>query len=217
MRKIIGPALFTLFVPALAFGCSDSHGRNDDGGAALDAGRVDDGGRGDTGVLGCTLPTPARHRAGADACPTERGTPTIEGTPEDWWDCRSHDECTEGINGRCTWIGRGGYYCTYDQCFADAECDSGPCICRGTTGGTAAAGANRCFPGGCRTDADCGVGGFCSPTYGSCGDYGGTAGYYCHTCDDDCTDDADCTAPGAYCAYDLVEARWHCQATHCDG
>jgi hypothetical protein len=69
--------------------------------------------------------------------------------------------------------------------------------------------------GNCRVDADCGAGGYCSPsslTF-TCGD--GLAGYYCHTKADLCIDDSDCTVmptiaaiPG--CVYSTTDSRWEC-------
>jgi hypothetical protein len=91
--------------------------------------------------------------------------------------------------------------------------------------------ANSCVHGGeCRIDADCGPGGYCSPSQvgvlcvcpspalcdpgpcgsGSCacGDACGHA-YYCHTSRDACIDDSDC-GPEATCNYDKLEKRWTC-------
>lgn len=130
--------------------------------------------------------------------------------------CTTHEECTEGMNGRCTDYGRGYADCTYDQCFEDSECASGPCICGGDFAG------NSCRGGDCQIDADCGDGGYCSPTFGDCGDYSGVIAYYCHTPEDECTDDTDCEGHrdgfgGAYCMYSPEVARWICSDSHCAG
>jgi hypothetical protein len=126
--------------------------------------------------------------------------------------------------------------CSYDACQSDSDCpDNQPCDCRGAA--TSAA-ANSCLTGGnCRVDSDCGPGGFCSPsqvdnfcfcpspalcaadaglscfadgvaTSCACGDSCGHS-YYCHTHDDTCVDDADCTGDGT-CNYDTVNLRWSC-------
>jgi hypothetical protein len=86
----------------------------------------------------------------------------------------------------------------------------------------------------CRVDADCGPGGYCSPSVIAycfcprtelcdstsmctangnpvpcvCGDACGH-GYFCHTGCDACTDDSDCAA-GQTCNYDTLSHRWEC-------
>lgn len=212
--------------------CNASHGRGDDAGSrdddaaiADDAATGEDAGprrRDDAGPRGCVLPEPEQHRSAAATCDTERPLDPITETPPDWSECDSHDDCTDGTNGRCTGNSFHGYACTYDRCFADAECADrgGPCLCRGEGGGRGSGGANHCVTGNCQTDADCGPGGFCSPTLGDCGDYGGTTGYYCHTCEDECTDDADCGEGDwgrGYCRYDSVIGHWRCASDHCAG
>jgi hypothetical protein len=78
--------------------------------------------------------------------------------------------------------------------------------------------SNVCKQGNCRTDADCGAGGYCSPTLGSCGNYGGVVGYYCHTKRDTCVDDGDCTKNGATdCRFDQVSGAWACAGSQCAG
>jgi hypothetical protein len=85
--------------------------------------------------------------------------------------------------------------------------------------------------GDCRIDADCGPGGYCSPSQVgvlcscpspalcppgthcepgpcTCDDACGHA-YYCHTSSDACIDDSDCSQ-GATCNYDTVEKHWTC-------
>ena len=199
-----------------AAGCSDSHTPGDDGGTSEDGGRLDDGGpRPDGGD--CTLPTPAEHRTAATACSMDRPSTTPD--PTAMGDCTTDADCAAGINGRCI-NGRGYFFCSYDTCFADSECTGGPCLCRGEGGGVGTGGANRCAGGNCRTDGDCGAGGWCSPTLGTCGDYGGVVGYYCHTCDDECTDDSECASPTmgpGYCAYEPTVAHWMCQYSQCAG
>jgi hypothetical protein len=129
--------------------------------------------------------------------------------------CSSDSNCTDGgANGRCIESGGGVLYCscTYDTCADDAACPTGStCACHGSPY-TGSAG-NTCTPGNCRVDADCGGGaGYCSPSYdvNSCGSL---AGYYCHTPDDQCVDDSDCTSSTMgpqVCAYSTTTARWQC-------
>jgi len=217
MKKYTLLLALALTVPAAA--CNDSHGRDDDAGPRPDAGlsadagwSVDGGSGSDAGMI-CRPPTPERHRASADVCPMDRPFFMIEEPSEPFWTCTTHEECTDGINGHCTGNSFHGYACSYDRCFSDAECDNGPCACRGAGGG----GTNHCLQGNCQTDADCGEGIACSPTLGMCGDYSGTIGYYCHTCDDECTDDADCGGAPSYCAYNELSGHWACQDSHCAG
>jgi hypothetical protein len=140
--------------------------------------------------------------------------------------CHSDAECTEGENGRCGGNGHDGYRCTYDNCFADSDCSgaaSGEARVCGCEGGFRSEN-NVCLVGNCQLDADCGQGGYCSPSLGNCGNYAKTVGYFCHTPDDECIDDADCDAlPGAgtfgapYCAFMPTIGHWKCSNTHCVG
>jgi hypothetical protein len=73
-------------------------------------------------------------------------------------------------------------------------------------------------------DTDCGANGFCSPSYGSCGKFGGEyEGVYCHTAKDTCVNDSDCTGGGAngdgpgLCAFDTESNAWACSYTFCAG
>jgi hypothetical protein len=74
---------------------------------------------------------------------------------------------------------------------------------------------NFCLAGNCRVDADCGAGGYCSPTFGSCGSFFGVVGYYCHTPKDKCVDDSDC--PPGDCRYDPIGGSWACGTSFCAG
>jgi hypothetical protein len=98
-------------------------------------------------------------------------------------------------------------YCSYDGCFTDAECGGKACTCRETP-----TDANRCGDGDCKVDADCGPGGYCSPSVAFDKINFGIAGYYCHTASDACVDDADCggSSASAKCAYNPASARWAC-------
>jgi hypothetical protein len=181
-----------------------------DGGA--DAGVTPDSGTPDSG-----LRTPERHRPTATMCDDQRSSapPDIPdpnpGPP--YVSCTAHADCTEGANGRCIGNGHDGWYCSYDACFQDSDCTY-VCLCEGGFRSD----ANACMQSGnCKVDADCGGGGFCSPTYGRCGDYSGTVAFYCHTAQDDCVDDTDCGGYPNYCAYDPVVGKWTCKDDHCAG
>lgn len=180
-----------------------------------DAGTASDAAISDAGTTDSGVREPERHRPTADTCDSIRMAPDPEipdpnpGPP--YITCTEHADCTEGANGRCITRGRDGYQCTYDLCFTDDDCDF---VCRCGSGYS----ANVCLRNGnCNVNADCGAGGFCSPTYGSCGDYSGTVAYYCHTPQDECVDDSDCGGYPNYCAYDTVGGRWTCQDSHCAG
>jgi len=152
---------------------------------------------------------------------TDPGAPTIDGGGP-FIECRSHAECTDGVNGRCGGNGHDGWYCTYDQCTTDSECLAvtmglpAVCACEGGFRSD----ANVCLTGNCRTDADC-PGQYCSPSFGSCGAYTGVSSYYCHTPGDECVDDADCGGDGgygsSYCMYSPVAGHWMCSNSHCVG
>jgi hypothetical protein len=127
-------------------------------------------------------------------------------------ECIRDADCSTGENGRCEF--RRGLACTYDECFADGDCNrGGPCGCEGGVWSD----SNACLLGNCRTDAECGSG-YCSPSFGDCGDYSGVIGYYCHTPEDTCVDDTDCSESGAgYCMYRPEVAHWACGYGVCVG
>jgi hypothetical protein len=79
-------------------------------------------------------------------------------------------------------------------------------------------GNSVCLPANCRVDADCGPGGYCSAELGGCGTHVGYVGYYCHTPQDECQTDADCTIPGLFCVFDMTgKMRWVCGPLDCTG
>lgn len=204
-----------LLMAMLAAGCMSHTRTGDDAGPPVgDAGPEED-----AGPLGCTLREPEQHRASAEACPMDRPASSVT---DGMGQCSSDSDCTEGINGRC-YNSRFETVCSYDTCFSDSECGDSACICRGGSGGVGSFGANRCIGGGCQTDSDCGAGGFCSPSFGDCGDFGGTVGYFCRTCEDECLNDSDCTEEtgpfggGGYCAFNPAVGHWACSYSQCAG
>jgi hypothetical protein len=128
--------------------------------------------------------------------------------------CSNDNQCTMGTNGRCVQMGEGVEYCgcTYDTCMQDANCPTGDtCACHGSayTDGE----GNVCVPGNCRVDADCGAGGYCSPSVDTMGCGGGVAGYYCHTPQDQCVNDSDCGEGGGgegVCVFSTSAGYWQC-------
>jgi hypothetical protein len=135
------------------------------------------------------LAPPSQHRAVASACPNAPVPPSSDATAPAP-SCSRDDDCTTGF-----------------ACACDLRCDPA----------RAFAPASVCVPAGCRTDADCGPGGFCSlsfvPASGSCSGTlnGAVTGTFCHTPSDECTNDSDCAenAPFNLCLYGLVQ-HWIC-------
>lgn len=164
------------------------------------------------------LPAPEVHRTVAVSCDRERppGNIASVGAYGPTGECTRDADCIAQENGRCQ-VNRGVTFCNYDTCFSDATCSTGgPCYCDDEYGFR----GNACLPGNCQTDADCGVGGYCSPTLGGCGDYGGVVGYYCHTAQDVCTNDAQCfdeRRGGGYCMYKPEVGHWACGYGQCVG
>ena len=107
------------------------------------------------------LPEPDHHRPVAEVCAPERPTGSIRFLESDAAvvECRAHEDCADGINGRCTAEEHASgtdYFCTYDGCSQDSDCGDGVCDC----GEFSRYGQNRCVAGDCRVDADCGPNGY---------------------------------------------------------
>jgi hypothetical protein len=124
--------------------------------------------------------------------------------------CKSKADCKEQPNGRCS-LG----HCTYDGCYDDKDCGNKVCECHeeGVRG-------YYCKSGDCSVDSDCGDNGYCSPTWGmSCGSFTGVVGYFCHTKEDECTNNDECMKgkEQGYCAYDPTLKHWRCGFGHCVG
>ena len=155
---------------------------------------------------------PEFHRPFPEDCDDVR--PPTQTMAEPGAECQTDADCVEGRNGRCVY-GR-FVTCSYDECLTDAECaiegGAGVCACEGSWLGD----ANACYGGNCRTNLDCDTG-YCSPSFGDCGDYSGFENYYCHTFEDECIDDADCGGGGAYCAFMPQRGVWACSNSQCDG
>lgn len=158
---------------------------------------------------------PDQHRPVAEVCDDVRNPPEPYWEPSfDANECTVHADCVNGINGRC-FTSRAMNICTYDTCFSDSDCGETVCLCGGDD-------VNKCLIGNCQVDADCGPKGYCSPSLGSCGNYGGISGYYCHTPEDECINDSECESESGargspYCAFNLVAGKWMCSSTHCVG
>ena len=164
------------------------------------------------GTSNGTIREPLKHRPDEVACDDFRSSEPVEGDFIEG-ECERHEDCQDGANGRCV-INRDFAMCTYDQCFADADCGDSVCRCGDDQG----YGPNVCLNvGNCLVDSDCGDGGYCSPTFGECGDYSGVIGFYCHTAEDACIDDADCGGGSNYCAFNPSVGRWMCSDSHCAG
>jgi hypothetical protein len=134
---------------------------------------------------------PKRHRS-SSVCDGARPPGEIAGPAHFKPLCQSDADCTDGLNGRCTryashWYtdGHASLRCTYDACTTDADCGTGE-ICHCGEG----LGENLCVPASCRVDSDCDAG-YCSPSITLSGS-NTEIEYACHTCEDDCVDDAEC-------------------------
>jgi hypothetical protein len=161
-----------------------------------------------SGAAGTTGRVPALHRPGGAVCPPRDLSDDLCAFPTRNPDapdaCLSNADCVEnGRSGYCTNTpGMTACQCSYDFCTSDSECQGGACLCGSVFVG------NVCAGGGCGVDADCGVGGYCSPNTPACG---GLGDFQCHTPRDQCVDDTDCSPP-FFCGFDATLKAWRCQA-----
>ncbi len=136
--------------------------------------------------------------------------------------CATDADC-EGEGARCldsypleAWTDGGTLcQCYVPACLDDSGCEEGTlCRCGVTANGegTPCGGyfgkpcLHQCIPAGCRTDADCGDGGFCSPSRDGCGWQ--IEGYHCHHPDAaECFSDWECM--GAQCRHEDGDG-WIC-------
>jgi hypothetical protein len=160
---------------------------------------------------------PANHRPSDAQCltiPAAGDCPAQQGG--DPGTCNGDSTCTDGgTNGRCVESSGGALFCscTYDTCQSDMGCPTDQtCACHGSPYTNSQ--GNTCTQGNCRVDSDCdGGGGYCSPAENtmSCGSL---LGYYCHTANDQCVDDTDCTTSTGVgpqvCTYSTTSNRWQC-------
>ena len=191
---------------------------------------------------------PISHRASGSVCPKGRGAGVSVdgGACSQSAPCAQDSDCTAGTNGRCLQAGGPAcnYYCSYDDCAQDSDCTGNvPCPCRSSSSNTA---SNACATGSnCRVDADCGPGGFCSPSLvgspcqciseifcqadsgSSCSvtENGVTKSTAC-SCDGNCghgyfchTSKDSCVddndCAGGTCNFDLTSQRWMCTGEIC--
>ena len=106
-----------------------------------------------------------------------------------------------------------------DECLVDADCGATDvCSCAGNTFEYAHVTRNICVPANCRSDMDCGAFA-CSPTDSDGGPFYGVQGYFCHTAEDGCARDADCTrgTQTGYCMYSQDVSHWVCGYTFAAG
>lgn len=157
---------------------------------------------------------PKEHRASRAQCRTERAavTPASDGCPVNALHCAQDSDCSAGSNGRCFDVGLCPSDCSYDDCSQDSDCaHRTPCFCR-----PSATDKNYCFTlSNCSVDADCGDGGYCSPSLITssciCENESCAEGYFCHTARDGCLDDSDCQA-GQSCAFDRSAQQFSCHS-----
>ena len=143
-----------------------------------------------------TRPLP-KHREVTEVCESTlepRVDPTC--TPTNPGGANPENECTtdadcEGEGARCLdeWQGMGETLCTchVPECFQDLDCpgtavcscgktkNSASYYCEGPTGKSC---LHECLFSDCQTDADCGEGKLCSPSWEMCGWQ--KTGYHCH-------------------------------------
>ena len=124
-------------------------------------------------------------------------------------ECGSDEECVDGVNGRCNFVGPAWTLCSYDSCFGDEDCPAGTrCAC-----GVGPSGANRCLPDHCcGCDApDCAV------SLG-CEGRGHPVALECHGRHDACRTDADCGSD-EYCTHEPNDSSqtpvWRCTPPWC--
>ncbi len=153
----------------------------------------------------CRGRIPAQHRGAPTACAPVASTSDAAAMA-----CSTSADCADSGVGGFFPAGCVGGVCEPYACLVDGDCgDGGVCSCSGSTFGWSHTTANSCVAGNCRTDADCAPGAYCSPSYGTFGPFYGIQGYYCHTCEDVCTDNSDCATCGG-CILDPSVGHWVC-------
>ncbi len=143
--------LAALLALAVFTGCPDQGVGDDDDTTAADDDDTCDAEPLDVGIY---------QRTEAAECPAERAA--VLPVPQECSDypdtaCSSHEDCTDGANGRCTtglW-GTDDCGCTYDECFTDADCGPGQMCGCGEGSPFEQESNNRCYTAECLSDADC--------------------------------------------------------------
>jgi hypothetical protein len=225
MKLCISPVFWAAAAAAVGLGgCG--------GGRSLAPGPADGG---DEGGGGDAYVNPGGD-AGGDACP---GTPGVSSRGEVPSEHRPIAKvCDPGVAppvpdgglAACTTdadcAGDAGTYvayshclhgvCSFDACLTDSDCPNAVCGCAADYyGGNIAFHPNVCVTGNCRTDADCGAGGYCSPSRGRCGSY---EGFYCHGVADTCVNaTTDCASCGLACVYAPTAGAFVCGGSICNG
>ena len=109
-----------------------------------------------------------------------------------------------------------------DECTIDDQCGAGR-VCSCFAANNPRSSGNVCSsPGNCRVDADCPSERVCTASYSlTCG-HPLAITYACHTPDDDCNNDSECTGPGvpgtsSICAFQPDRGKWACEPYGCEG
>jgi hypothetical protein len=209
----------SLLATSLVAACGGSATSRDAADGGTNA--ADGGTNGADGASSAPGPTPRDHRPTPVACTASRPPGQPDANPPHAGTCSADSDCTAGKNGRCNFsLALATNGCTYDECAADSDCGaSGVCGCRLDSN----YGANACFHGNCKVDADCGARGYCSPSATdvsiNCrtGLSPGSVGHFCHTSQDECTDDTDCAGSERACIYSVDARHWVCFQERCTG
>jgi hypothetical protein len=134
--------------------------------------------------------------------------------------CTSANDCGADAGLACA---KGA--CALDSCTTDDDCGAGRvCACFGAVSADEPSiRGNVCSaPGNCRVDADCPTEQVCSPSYTMTCASPFAVTYACHTPNDDCSNDTDCTSPEHFapenlCTWQPERGRWGCVAFGCGG
>jgi hypothetical protein len=111
---------------------------------------------------------------------------------------------------------------TVDQCLTDDQCGR-ESVCACLNANNPRTGGNVCSaPGDCKVDSDCPPSRVCTASYSLTCNHAFAITYACHTGDDDCNNDSECTSPGgtgitSLCAYVPAAGKWSCVAYGCEG
>jgi hypothetical protein len=189
-------------------------GGNAGGDAGGDAG-IDAGGDACPGTPGVSTKgeVPTEHRATAKTCDPSTAPPGPDGGLAA---CTTDADCAGDAGAYNAFSHCLHGLCSFDQCLTDSDCPNAVCGCAADYyGGNVAFHPNVCVTGNCRTDADCGAGGACSPSRGRCGTY---EGFYCHGAADSCVNaTTDCGSCGYACVYAPTAGAFVCGGAICNG